>query len=59
MFKINIEPVMDEFQGTPFVYYEVSSSISDEVIITNDWNRANEIADEIAQEQLDENNNSR
>jgi len=59
MFKIYIEPVMDEFQGTPFVYYEVSSSFSDEVIITNDWNRANEIADEIAKEQLDENNNSR
>lgn len=52
MFKIHIEPVMDEFQGTPFVYYEVSSSLSDEVIITNDWNRANEIADEIAEEHM-------
>lgn len=58
MFKINIEPVMDEFQGTPFVYYEVSSSFSDEVIITDDWNRANEIADEIAQEQLNDKSNN-
>ena len=52
MFKINIEPVMDEFQGTPFVYYEVSSSFSDEVIITDDWNRANEIADEMAEQKF-------
>jgi hypothetical protein len=59
MFNIHIEPVMDEFQGTPFVYYEVSSSLSDEVIITQDWNRANEIAEEIAQEHLNENNYSR
>lgn len=58
MFKINIEPVMDEFQGTPFVYYEVSSSFSDEVIITDDWNRANEIADEMAQEQLNDKSNN-
>ena len=50
---------MDEFQGTPFVYYEVSSSFSDEVTITQDWNRANEIAEEIAQEHLNENNYSR
>jgi|TARA_Y100000114_G_C11643702_1_gene270598 hypothetical protein len=59
MFNIYIEPVMDEFQGTPFVYYEVSSSFSDEVTITQDWNRANEIAEEIAQEHLNENNYSR
>ena len=58
MFKINIEPVRDEFQGTPFVYYEVSSSFSDEVIITDDWNRANEIADEMAQEQLNDKSNN-
>lgn len=35
MSKISVIPVQDEFWGTPFTYYEVSSDTSDEVLIVN------------------------
>jgi hypothetical protein len=59
VFKINIEPVMDEFEGRPFTYYEVSSSFHEEIITTSSLDRAKEIANEMAEDILNENNNSR
>jgi hypothetical protein len=56
--KINIQPVRDEFEGRPFTFYEVSSPSHDETITTDSLERAEEIADEMAEEILNENNNS-
>jgi hypothetical protein len=50
---------MDEFEGRPFTYYEVSSSFHEEIITTSSLDRAKEIANEMAEDILNENNNSR
>lgn len=56
--NIHIQPVRDEFEGRPFTFYEVSSPSHDETITTDSLERAEEIADEMAEEILNENNNS-
>ena len=54
--RIDILPVRDEFEGRPFTYYEVSSSFHDEIITTSSLDRAEEIANEMAEDILNENN---
>ncbi len=54
--RIDIIPVNDEFWGRPFTYYEVSSP--DDTVTTESFERAQEIAEEMREKMIDENNNS-
>jgi len=54
--RLDITVVHDEFQGRPFTYYEVSSH--DDTVTTESFERAQEIAEEMREKMIDENNNS-
>ena len=54
---VHITPVYDEANGVPFVYYEVYSDFSGETTTTNCLFRAEEIADELIAESLDQTTN--
>ena len=54
---VHITPVYDEAHGVPFVYYEVSSDFSGEIITTNCLFRADEVADDLIAESLEQTSN--